>query len=132
MDVVRAAAHLVEPRGLERALLQRLADHRVEPDLVVLLAVVQPVLGAAVVLGHHARRAVGELGLDAAFEHRRGLHEVVVDRDQRDVTLLLLGLGEPFDDLGLPLGLEEALAALDLVEADGTGHADAPALTIRP
>ena len=128
VDVVRAAPHLVEPGGIERALVQRLAHHRVEPDLVVLLPVVEPVLARAVVLGHHAWRGVGELRRHAALEHVRWLHQVVVDRDEGDVARLARRVGQPVDLGRLLAGGEEPLTALDLVEADRTAtHRPAPA-----
>ena len=97
VDVVGPPSHLVEPGRVERPLVQRLAHHRVESDLEVLLAVVEPVLGGAVVLGHHTRRGVGELRRYPTLEHVRRLHEMVVDRDQGDVTRLVRRVGEPVD-----------------------------------
>ena len=128
VDVIGTAPHLVEARGIERPLVQRLAHDRVEAHLEVLLAVVEPVLGGAVVLAHHAGRGVGELRRHPALEHVRWFDQVVVDRDERDVARPAGRLGEPVDLGRLLAGGEEALAALDLVEADRTAaHRAAPA-----
>ena len=84
VDVVGAAAHLVEAGRIEGALMQRLADDGVETDLVVLLPVVEPVLGPSVLLDHHPRR----LSANAPALAPRTcwwFDEVVVDRDQRHV-----------------------------------------------
>ena len=46
VDVVAAGAHVVEGGGLDAVLLGRAADHRVEPDVGDLVAVVDPDVGA--------------------------------------------------------------------------------------
>ena len=126
IDVPRAASHLVEADGVERQLLLRPAHDRVEADLVVAVAVVQPVLHA-VVVGLDTRRALGVLGGDPALEEVGWLDEVVVDRDQRAPAGPAIGVGQEGDVLRPSfagrLGGEEPGPGLEIVEVDArAGH----------
>ena len=122
VDVPCAAAHLVEAGGIEGPLVERLPDDGVEADLVMLLAVPEPVLGTAVVLGHDARGQARITRGHTSLEHVRRLDQMIVDRDQRRMALLARRIGEPVDLVGLGPRREETLLALDLVEGDGAGH----------
>ncbi len=116
VDVPRAAAHLVEADRLERVLVDRATDDRVEPDVRQLLAVVHPDL-AAVVLLDDARRAVGELGRHPTFEGVGRLDDVVVGRDHDVLAGRPLGLGQEGDRaLGARLGLGEAQVVAEILE----------------
>ena len=111
----------------------RPADDRVEPDLVVTLPVVHPVLHA-VLVELDPRREVGEAGRHPALEQVRRLDEVVVDRDQREPARPPLGVGQERDLLGLGRD-EEAGPLLQVVEVDGhrsAAHSTATGFTGQP
>ena len=88
--------HLVEARRLEAVLADGPADDGVEPDVRDLLAVVDPDLGAVVLLDD-ARRPVGEPGGHAPGERVRRLDDVVVDGDHRVLPVPPLRLGQERD-----------------------------------
>ena len=115
--------------GLEAELVLRPADDRVEPDLVVPLAVVAPVLHALVV-ELDPRRRVGPLRRHPALEQVRRLDEVVVDGDERVPPFAALRLGQERHLRRPPGGgrlrREEAGAGLQLVEADARARRRSP------
>src|SRR5436305_155821 len=76
LDVVAAAPHLVEARGLHAPLGLGPARHRVESDLRVEALLVHPGL-AAVVERDDERCLVGEGGRHASFEDVGRLDEVI-------------------------------------------------------
>lgn len=82
MDIPSAPAHFVESYRLEAVLGHRPPDHRIEPDIGQLPAVVHPGLSPGVGV-HDARRPVGELAGHPPGEGVRGFDDVVVDRNQR-------------------------------------------------
>ena len=122
VDVVGAAAHLVEAGRIEGALMQRLAHDGVEPDLVVLLPVVEPVLRPSAVIDHHPGGPIGEALRHPPLEHVGWFDQMVVDRDQRHVSRLTWRLRQPVDRLGLGTGGQEPGPGLDVVETYGAGH----------
>ncbi len=121
VDVPGATAHLVESRRLEGELVDWPADHRVEPDLVVAVAVVGPVLHPVVVL-EDPRSEVGVPGGDPPLEQASRLDQMVVDRDQGAPPGPPRWLGQERRPLRTPLsrrpGGEEPRTALERIEAD--------------
>ena len=92
MDVVRAAADLVERGRLEAVLLRRSAGDRVEPDVGDLGALERPDVGVHLVFVDHARRAL-EVGLrHVPLEEVGRLDHVVVDADEDEVVHVHAGL----------------------------------------
>jgi hypothetical protein len=93
VDIPRAAAHVLEPGGLEAVLLAGPAGHGVEADVREDLVEPQPRL-ATVVGVDDAGLDVGELLREAAFEDVGWLHDVVVDRHDGGPLLPRLRLGQ--------------------------------------
>ena len=86
VDVVRARPHVVEARRLERPLVTRSTDDRVEAHVGDELRFEAPHLTAGLVLDDPGR-AVGERVREPPLEHVRWFHEVVVDRDDEEARL---------------------------------------------
>ena len=83
-DVPAALADLVERGRLDAVLLGRLAGDGVQPDVGDLVALVEPHVGA-VVLVHELRRELLPLVGKVVVEERGRLDDVVVDADQDQV-----------------------------------------------
>jgi hypothetical protein len=122
VDVVGTTAHFVKTSGVESALMQWLAHHGIEPDLKVLLPVVEPVLRLATIIDHHPGCPIGEALRHPSLEHMGWFNEVIVDRDQRDASRLPWGFGQPVDRFGLGARGQEPGPGLYLVKAYGAGH----------
>jgi len=86
MNVPCSGTHLVEPGRLHTPLVDRSADDGIEPDVGQLGSVIDPRLGAVFLLDD-TRGAIGEPFLHAALEHVRGLHDVIVGRDNRVLSI---------------------------------------------
>ena len=114
-DVPGAAAHLVEAGRVEAVLVDRAADHGVEPDVGQQLAVVEPHLPTVVDL-HDPWRALRERGGHPALEGVRRLHHVVVTRDHRERAV---GAGRVGQERDLALHVvREARVPAEVVEGD--------------
>ena len=93
LDVEAARPHFVEARRLHAPLVAGAADHGVQADVGVAVALEDPGLGAVVLLDHPGG-GVGQGGGQTTLEEIRRLDEVVVDRNDGDPDRPGLGIGQ--------------------------------------
>src|SRR5665213_1443924 len=87
MDVVAAAAQLIERRRLHAKFLGRAPDHGIEADRPLFLALILPEI-LAVLVDLELGRALQELAGELVVEQIGGLADVIVDADQNHVVHL--------------------------------------------
>ena len=93
VDAIAARPHLVETRGLHPVVLLGPPRHAHETHLEIGLAIHHPDLVPLLGL-HHLGPAILELRGQPSLEGFRGLHQVIVHRDQRVLGLPRLGVGK--------------------------------------
>jgi hypothetical protein len=93
LDPPAAGPDLVEARGLHPAVFGRAPGHRHEAGLEIRRAFEHPDLVALRALDD-ARRLLLEAPREPPLEGVRGLHQVIVDGNQRMADLARLGVGE--------------------------------------